>query len=57
MLLVFKHLPLRLNGGVALHVHMALAPLEAVLLVDGYQVIEKQRISTFGAVLREYADE
>ena len=54
MLFVLKHLPLRLYCGVGLHVNMTLAPFEAVFLIDGYQVIEEQRISAFGAVFGQH---
>ena len=57
MLFVLKHLPLRLYSGVGLHVNMTLAPFEAVFLIDGYQVIEEQRISTFGSVFGQHTNQ
>ena len=56
MLFVLEILPLRLDGGVALHVHMALAPLETVLLINRYQMVEEQRIGTLCTVFRQHAD-
>ena len=57
MLFVVEILPLCLNGGIALHVHMTLAPLEAVLLIDGYQGVEKQGIGTLGTVFGQHTDQ
>ena len=46
MLLVFQVLPLGLDGGVTLHVNVGFAPLEAVLLVDGDEGVEKEGVGT-----------
>ena len=55
MLFVLKILPLCLHGRIALHVDMGLTPFEVVLLVDGYEVVEKQGVGTFRAILRQHA--
>ena len=57
MLFVVEIHPLSLNGGVTLHVHMTLTPLETVLLIDGYQGIEKQGVGTLGTVFGQYTDQ
>ena len=41
MLFVLQVGPLVLNLAVGLHFHMSLAPLETVLLVDGYEFIKQ----------------
>ena len=57
MLFVIEILPLSLNGRIGLHVYMTLAPLEIVLLIDGYQVVEEQGVGTLGAILGQDAYE
>ena len=42
MLFIVKKLPLVLHVDIGLHVYMALAPFEAILLVDGYKMVEQQ---------------
>ena len=53
MLLVLIVLPLLLNGSIALHVNMALAPLESVFLIYRYQMVEQQCIGTLCSVFRK----
>ena len=57
MLFVFKIHPLCLNGRIGFHVYMTLAPLETVLLIDGYQIVEKQGVGSLGTILGQHSDE
>ena len=57
MLFVLQISPLALHLAVGLHLHMGLAPLKAVLLIDGYELIEQQGIGALGAIFWQDADE
>ena len=56
MLFVLQVLPLTLYFLVGLHLHIGLAPLEAILLIDGDEVVEQQGVGTFLLVFRQNAD-
>ena len=57
MLYMLQILPLRLHLLVGFHFNVRLAPLETVLLIDGYQGIEKQGVGTLGTVFGQYTDQ
>ena len=57
MLYMLQILPLALHLLIGLHLHIRLAPLEAILLVDGDEVVEQQGIGTLLLVFRQDADE
>ena len=57
MLYVLQILPLALYFFVGFHFDIGLAPLEAVLLVDGNEVVEQQGIGTLLLVFRQNTNE
>ena len=57
MLLVLQVGPLALYLAVGLHLHVGLAPQEAILLVDGNEVVEEQGVGPLRAVFGQHADE
>ena len=57
MLYMLQILPLRLHLLVGFHFNVRLAPLETVLLIDRYEVVEQQCVSTFLLVFRQDANE
>ena len=55
MLLALQILPLALYLLVSFHLYIGLAPLEAVLLIDGDEVVEEQGIGTLLLIFRQDA--
>ena len=57
MLYMLQILPLRLHLLVGFHFNVRLAPLETVLLIDRYEVVEQQCVSTFLLIFWQDANE
>ena len=57
MLYMLQILPLALYLLVGLHLDIRLAPLEAILLIDGDEVVEQQGIGTLLLVFGQNTDE
>ena len=57
MLYMLQILPLRLHLLVGFHLDVRLTPLEAIFLVDRYEVIEQEGIGTFLLIFRQNANE
>ena len=57
MLDMLQILPLRLYLVVGLHLNVGLAPLEAILLIPGNQIVEQQGIGALLLILGQDANE
>ena len=56
MLFVIEVHPLALYLAIGFHLHVCLAPFEAVLLINGDEVVEQEGVGTLGTIFWKYTN-